>query len=205
MAKIIIITKNANVFCRSRKTVTKNTGSNIKEQYSALQTEYLQNLSAMQNVITINLAITLGLVAAYVALLTNLKMQNYTYIKAIFIMLPIIGLHGAISCIRTLRVQNADSREKRKILNELERKLGFIEVKRPLYYKPIHITLFGFAFFCVLFGFALMMGIANLDLWGNCNVSFKYVISALLTVGGSAGMVWISNSIYKIKTKYFDR
>ena len=31
MAKIIIITKNANVFCRSRKTVTKNTGSNIKE------------------------------------------------------------------------------------------------------------------------------------------------------------------------------
>lgn len=87
MAKIIIIAKNANVFCRSRKTVTKNTGSNIKEQYSALQTEYLQNLSAMQNVITINLAITLGLVAAYVALLTNLKMQNYTYIKAIFIML----------------------------------------------------------------------------------------------------------------------
>lgn len=130
------------------------------------------------------------------------------FVDSIYIIpfqLPIIGLHGAISCIRTLRVQNADSREKRKILNELERKLGFIEVKRPLYYKPIHITLFGFAFFCILFGFALMMGIANLDLWGNCNVSFKYVISALLTVGGSAGMVWISNSIYKIKTKYFDR
>ena len=164
MAKIIIITKNANVFCRSRKTVTKNTGSNIKEQYSALQTEYLQNLSAMQNVITINLAITLGLVAAYVALLTNLKMQNYTYIKAIFIMLPIIGLYGAISCIRTLRVQNADSREKRKILNELERKLGFIEVKRPLYYKPIHITLFGFAFFLYFIRFCAYDG--------NCQFGF---------------------------------
>lgn len=102
MVKIIITTKNADIFFRNGKPVTKNTGSNIKEQYSALQTEYLQNLSAMQNVITINLAITLGLVAAYVALLTNPEMQNYTYIKAIFIMLPIIGLYGAISCIRTL-------------------------------------------------------------------------------------------------------
>lgn len=205
MANIIIITKNAKIFCRSKKKATKNTDSNIKEQYSALQTEYLQNLSAMQNVITINLAVTLGLVAAYVALLTKSEMQDFEYIKAMFIILPIIGLCEAISCIRTVRVQNADSREKRKMLNELERKLGFIEAKRPLYYKPIHITLFGFALLCVLFGFALMMGIANLDLWGTCNVPFKYVISVLLTVGGSAGMVWISNLIYKIKTKYFDR
>ena len=143
---------------------------------------------------------------AYVALLTKPEMQNVTYIKAIFIILPSIGLFGAISCIRTIRVQNADSREKRKILNELEKELRFIEVKRPLYYKPIHITLFGFAIFCLLFSFALMMGIANIkNLWRNCSVTLKYVLSALVTIGGSSGMVWLSNLIYKIKTNYYER
>lgn len=87
MAKRIIIIKNTNNFLKKR-TKVKYTNSNIKEQYNALQMEYMQNLSAMQNVITINLAITLGLVAAYVALLTKPEMQNITYIKAIFIILP---------------------------------------------------------------------------------------------------------------------
>lgn len=63
MAKRIIIIKNTNNFLKKR-TKVKYTNSNIKERYNALQMEYMQNLSAMQNVITINLAITLGLVAA---------------------------------------------------------------------------------------------------------------------------------------------
>lgn len=107
--------------CRKEKQTDKSV------QYTTLITEYLQNLSGMQMVITINLAITLGLIAAYVALLSALdaEMQKLSYIQAIFVILPMVGLIGTITCIRTIAIQNMHSIEMRKELTMLEDELGY--------------------------------------------------------------------------------
>lgn len=186
--------------CHKRKQSDRST------QYTTLVTEYLQNLSGIQTVITINLAITIGLIAAYIALLSTLdsQMQNLPYIQAIFVILPTIGLVGVITCIRTIVIQNEHSIAMRNELNNMEGELGYKKIKRPIYYKPIHITLFGFSIFWILFAMALTIGIANLNFWGSCSNILKYTFSISITVLGSGISVWISNRIYEYRSKYFE-
>ena len=180
--------------------------SNSKsEQYPAIMSEYVQHLSGIQTVITIDFAISVGLLAAYAAILSieknPEKMYYYKYIEMLLFLLPCIGLWTAVACIKTLFILNDSCMKLQDTLNQLEKDLDYIEYHRKSYYKPIHITIFGFIGFGIVYAVALIVTIANLNIFWDCSYIIKIIVSALVVIF-IATMIWfLSENVYKWQKK----
>lgn len=166
-------------------------------QYAVLSSEYIHHYSSMQNVITINLAITMGLIATYTAIVTGTA-PNSQYTQLLLILLPFIGIFGTVSCIVTVWEQNKTVMKQQLQLIKLEKKLGFSPVHKKCYYKPVHVTLLGFSMFVILFSIALIFSLINLNFWGNCCYICKIAISLLLYILAFFIVVRLSKLIYSI-------
>ena len=166
-------------------------------QYAVISSEYVHHYSSMQNVITINLAITMGLIAAYTAIVTSTTLNNH-YSQLLLVLLSAIGIFGAVSCIVTVWDQNKTVMKHQLHLMKLERELRLSRIHKKCYYRPVHITLLSFFMFGILFSIVLIFSLINLNFLGDCCYICKIAVSLLLYILTFFIVVKLSKLIYSI-------
>ena len=125
-------------------------------QYTLLVNEYRQILLGVQNILTINLAVSVAIIAAYVLLLVNnTALDKIPYSGISYILLSLIGLAAALLSIKTIESVKPECKELNYNIVLMEKKLEFIQVHSKNYYKPIYITMCSLYLFATLFGFIL--------------------------------------------------
>lgn len=128
------------------------------KQYEIAVSEYLQHLSGMQNVITINVAMSMGIIAAIATIISASKSNQW---HALLLILPIMGLTTSIACIRTIYCGMKDIENYKEFLLTTEKTLGMQELHNRPPYKPLHITLVAFYLNTVFFGAAFILALAK--------------------------------------------
>lgn len=168
----------------------------VDTQYQIVANEYTGALQGSQTVIVINLAISIGILAAMTTMLTT---NNYTSIINIVTLsvLSFVGLMGSICCIRTLHISRIQQIHLLKILEDVETEYNVKSIHYPNYYKPLHITLFGFWSFTIIFMIALAICLIELlipKMFGLLSVTIAFIILALC----SLGIIKISDLLYEV-------
>lgn len=153
--------------CRVNKRLRKSNEDLVMTQYSVLSNEYVNALHGAQTVITINLAVSFGVLAILATIITDICCNQASYLLYIACSVcSFIGLFGSVSCIRTVHIS-------RKLILLLEKKLENIEkdyctyrIRETSYYKPLHITLEAFWMFAFIF--IIILSISLLYTANNC-------------------------------------
>lgn len=158
--------------CNNEKKITDT-------QYPIVANEYISALQGSQTVIVINLAISIGILAA---MTTMLATGNFiTMINLItLIVLSNVGLLGTLCCILTLYVSRKQLIEFQEILSTYEEANGMYNVHQKKYYKPLHYTLFGFWVFT--FTFAIVMSVCLVKLFFPTMFCFLSVTGAFAII-----------------------
>ena len=196
-----------------RKCCIKNMGNNDSDfvitQYSVLSNEFVNALHGAQTVITINLAVTIGVLAIIATLFSEIYSDNNATSCLLYIACSIcsfIGLFGTISCIRTIYVSRELIMKLEKRLKSIENKYCLSEKRQILYYKPLHITLEAFWVFAFIFD--IIFSISLVQVLNNCFKSVKIpinlgscTITVLIVSCLSLLTVVISNKAYKAVNK----
>ena len=154
-------------WCRMNKKQRKNNEDFVMTQYSVLSNEYVSALHGAQTVITINLAVSFGVLAILATIITDICCNQASCLLYIACSVcSFIGLFGAVSCIRTIHIS-------RELIIRLEKKLETIEkdyctysIRKTTYYKPLHITLEAFWMFAFIF--IIILSISLLYTANNC-------------------------------------
>ena len=150
-------------------------------QYNIISNEYLSALKGVQTVITINLAASIGVLAAMVALKADyMKISHNLCILA----LSLIGIICDIASIRTIEITKKQLVIFQKQLEEKEKLHCSKVIHRPNYYKGLHITNMVFIFYAIIF-----LIILSLSTWQilmliikNSNIVIEVVLFIILLV-----------------------
>lgn len=154
-------------------------------QYQVMANEYTAALQGSQTVIVINLAITIGIIAAMTTMLATgnyLKFINVVTLST----LSIVGLLGTICCIRTLHISRKQLIDFQTRLIVFEEEYGIKLIHTKYYYKPLHITLFGFWVFTVIFMTVLAICLVKLlipEMFGFLSITVAFIILSLCLFG----------------------
>ena len=176
----------------------------IEKQYGIIVNDYRQIMQSIQNVITINLAVTMGITAALILIISNHKTIDFNsfLVRIALIWLLLMGLVATIASIKTINVQVEETMPILSTISNMEIKLQIKNVHQVKYYKPIHITLMSFHFFAISFYIGLVGSMVFLltnffDLWICTIISIAVValISFLINMA--------SDTIYKRKNDKF--
>ena len=169
------------------------------KQYEIAVSEYLQHLSSMQNVITINVAMSMGIIAAIATIISATKTNQW---HTLLLILPIMGLITSIACIMTIHCGMKDAESYKEFLLTTEKTLGMQELHNRLPYKPLYITLAAFylntGFFVAAFVLAL---VKNEQIMNSIFAHKEIITSACVVLLLITVMVFASSKIYKWKYK----
>lgn len=190
--------------CFLKSTLKNDNTDFITAQYNVISNEFVNALHGAQTVITINLAVTIGVLAILATLFAEIHLKDdascLLYIACS--VCSFIGLFGTISCIRTIHISRELIMKLEKRLKSIENKYCSSEKRQILYYKPLHITLEAFWVFAFIFD--IIFSISLLQVLNNCFKSVKIPInlgSCTITVFIVSCItlltVIISNQIYK--------
>lgn len=154
-------------------------------QYQVIANEYISALQGSQTVIVINLAISIGILAA---MTTMLATSNYSEIVSLITLsiLSVVGLLGTICCIRTLYISRKQLISFQERMIDFEKEYGVKMVHSKYYYKPLHITLFGFWVFTAIFMIVLSICLVKLlipEMIGFLSVAITFGILVLCLFG----------------------
>lgn len=164
-------------------------------QYEALVGEYLQHLAGMQNVITINVAMSMGIIAAMTTIIAAIKsMQWHTLLVA----LPFMGLVTSIACIRTIHCGIDDTQRVKACLLQMEEMLGLVKIHDSQIYRPLHITLAAFYLNTAIFGAAFALSLAKSNsIMGLILAHKEIAIGILLALFFTTAVVFIFRVVCK--------
>lgn len=191
------------------KSILKNDNTDfITAQYNVISNEFVNALHGAQTVITINLAVTIGVLAILATLFSEIYLKDdascLLYIACS--VCSFIGLFGTISCIRTIHISRESIMKLEKRLESIENKYCSSEKRQISYYKPLHITLEAFWVFAFIFD--IILSISLLQVLNNCFKSVKIstnlgscTITVLIVSCITLFSVIISNQIYKAVNK----
>lgn len=178
-------------------------------QYSVLSNEFVNALHGAQTVITINLAVTIGVLAIIATLFSEIYSDDNAKSCLLYIacfICSFIGMFGTISCIRTIHISRELIMKLEKRLKSIENKYCSSEKRQILYYKPLHIILEAFWVFAFIFD--IIFSISLLQVLNNCFKSVKIpinlgscTITVLIVSCLSLLTVVISNKAYKAVNK----
>lgn len=122
-------------------------------QYQLIANEYLSALQGTQTVITINLAVSIGVMAAMAQILSNVeKTQGYIIVAV----LSIVGLVTDIASICTVRDTKEQVMLFQKQLNRFEKKYSRYIIHKIHHYKGLFITQAAFMFFAIIFAIVVL-------------------------------------------------
>lgn len=176
--------------------VIRNRRISLDTQYQVIAGEYTSALNGVQTVIVINLAISIGVLAA---MMTIINLVNTFLIAVIgFSVLAFVGLLGAICSIRTIHIAREQIIDIQKQLVEFEKRYCYKMVHKCEYYKPLHITLCVFWTFAVTFMVILAISLLKLLLPNLINFAGVLITIIILFLG----MLWIvklSDRFHKYK------
>ena len=146
-------------YCRFN-LVNQNKDADLSmTQYSALSNEYVNLMHGAQTVITINLAVSIGVLAILATLICN---GGSLLIYAACSLCAFIGLFGAVSCIRTIYASRKLIINIESNLHNIEKTNGLYSIREVTYYKPLHITTEAFYVFAFIFNSILSISLLNL-------------------------------------------
>ncbi len=169
-------------------------------QYQVVANEYTSALQGSQTVIVIDLAISIGILGA---MTTMLATGNYkdTINLIVLSILSVVGLLGAICCIRTLYISREQLISFQKTMIKLEENYGIENIHKNFYYKPLHITLFGFWVFTAIFIVVLAVCLVALIIPEKFGL-LSIVIVLVMIVLSLFGIVKLSDICYdKVQKK----
>lgn len=170
--------RNPRCKCCMKNKVKKNNLDFIMTQYSILSNEFVNALHGAQTVITINLAVTIGVLAIIATLFSEIYSDNNATFCLLYIACSIcsfIGLFATISCIRTIHVSRKSIMQIEMKLENIEKDHCIYSVRETAYYKPLHITLEAFWVFAFIFD--IIFSISLLQVLNNCFKSVKIPIN----------------------------
>lgn len=164
-------------------------------QYQVIANEYVSALQGSQTVIVINLAISIGILAAMTTMLATGKYAEFLNLITLSV-LSVVGLLGTICCIRTLHISRKQLISFQGRMMDFEKEYGVKTIHSKYYYKPLHITLFGFWVFTAIFMIVLSICLVELlipNLFGFLSITITFTILVLCLFG----IAKISDLCYK--------
>lgn len=168
-------------------------------QYTVVCEEYRHSLSGMQNVININIAMSIGVITIIVALLSVGEKAQF---QPFALVLPAMGLLSSVACIRTMLYGKKEIENYQRILCCFEKKLRLRRIHEIKPYKPIHITLIAFVVNALVFCAILVFELANYCDFHEFIQKYNDVLWAFIVIAGIGKMLlFISNKTYRIEQK----
>lgn len=153
----------------------------------------------MQNVITINVAMSMGIIAAIATIISASRSNQW---HTLLLILPIMGLITSIACIRTIYCGMEDTARYKEFLLETEKTLGLRELHNRPPYKPLHITLVAFYLNTGFFGTAFVLALAKNEQIMSFVFTYKEIVASVcIVLLLITATVFISEKIYKLKYK----
>lgn len=177
-----------------------NHSIHLDTQYQVAANEYSAALNGVQTVIIVNLAISMGILAAMTAILTNDITIITSKLSIIgFSILSFIGLLGTICSIQTLHIARIQIINIQKRLVNLEENY-FLDgaFHKNEYYKPLHITLGAFWIFAIIFIGILAISLLKLLLPNMINF-LSILITIMILSLVSLGLIKLSDMYHKYK------
>lgn len=133
---------------RSNKLKTVKAKDFTLSQYQIIANEYLSALQGAQTVITINIAVSVGVMAAMAdIILKSADIKNYI----IFGILAMIGFVTDVASICTIHITKIQVMLFQKQLNRLEKRYGKYIIHIPHHYMGLYITQVTFVLFGLIF------------------------------------------------------
>ena len=188
-------------FSTSNNHKNKNTDF-IIAQYNVLSNEFVNALHGAQTVITINLAVSIGVLAILASILTELYSNPTNCILYVASSLcSSIGLLGTVCCIGTIHISRKNIIKLESKIQHIEKKYCICSVHRIKYFKPLHITLYAFWTFSFIFN--VILSISLLCMFNSCfqsviipincvSIVFTFLVLALLILALNS----ISDRVY---------
>lgn len=176
--------------------VMKKRKISLDTQYQVVAGEYTAALNGVQTVIVINLAISIGVLAAMMTIINLI--DTFLIVIIGFAVLAFVGLLGAICSIRTIHIAREQIIGIQKKLVEFEIKYCCKVVHKCEYYKPLHITLC--AFWAFAFTFVVILAISLLKLLLPNLINFASVLITIIILSlVMLGVIKLSDRFHKCK------
>lgn len=188
--------------CSLRKKIvvrrqSQNSVEKMLVQYETLNSEYLQCLSGSQNVITINIAMSMGIIAAIATMISLNLNSNW---RTFLLILPIMGLVVSVACIRTLRHAMKELKRLQSLLVNMELSLELNKIHEVTVYKPLHITLVAFVLNAFFFVIMVILSLAQSEAFISFLSAHKFIlICTFIVLIVMFFLIFISESLYKKK------
>ena len=148
-------------------------------QYQIIANEYLSALQGAQTVITINIAVSVGVMAAMADIISK-SADVKSYI--IFGILAMIGFITDVASICTIHITKIQVMFFQKQLNKLEKRHGKYIVHTPHHYMGLYITQVIFVIFGLIFMVSAFGAINKIVILYVMNNIVNYVAIAILDI-----------------------